>query len=150
LQRFHDFFKKARVYFIRMDNSFLRPKVKCLLILMIRFVIMIGLCIWLFSQMIRAQYRFDSWTTDNGLPQNGVRGIAQTSDGYLWFTTFDGLVRFDGLKFTVYASTSAAPRSSTASAPGFARRAPRRPASSTRRAGAHSSSTATRSRAPSG
>lgn len=50
----------------------------------------------------RAQYRFDAFTTDNGLPQNGVRGIVQTPDGYLWFTTFDGLVRFDGLKFTVF------------------------------------------------
>lgn len=49
-----------------------------------------------------AQYRFDAFTTDNGLPQNGVRGIVQTPDGYLWFTTFDGLVRFDGLKFTVF------------------------------------------------
>lgn len=49
-----------------------------------------------------AQYRFDAFTTDNGLPQNGVRGIAQTPDGYLWFTTFDGLVRYDGVKFTVF------------------------------------------------
>lgn len=56
----------------------------------------------LFTQNIAAQYRFDSFTTDNGLPQNGVRGIAQTPDGYLWFTTFDGLVRFDGVKFTVF------------------------------------------------
>lgn len=49
-----------------------------------------------------AQYRFDSWTTDNGLPQNGVRSITQSPDGYLWLTTFDGLVRFDGVKFTVF------------------------------------------------
>lgn len=48
------------------------------------------------------QYSFDSWTTDNGLPQNGIREIVQTPDGYLWFTTFDGLVRFDGVKFTTY------------------------------------------------
>ncbi|MBK7708057.1 MAG: diguanylate cyclase [Acidobacteria bacterium] len=48
------------------------------------------------------QYRFDTWTTDNGLPQNGVRSIVQTPDGYLWFTTFDGLVRFDGLRFTTF------------------------------------------------
>lgn len=53
-------------------------------------------------QSLPAQYRFDSWTTDNGLPQNGVRSITQTPDGYLWFTTFDGLVRFDGVKFTVF------------------------------------------------
>ena len=48
------------------------------------------------------QYRFDSWTTDNGLPQNTVRDIVQTRDGYLWLTTFDGLVRFDGVRFTVF------------------------------------------------
>src|ERR1700754_504512 len=49
-----------------------------------------------------AQYRFDSWTTDNGLPQNSIRSILQTRDGYLWLTTFDGLVRFDGVRFTVF------------------------------------------------
>ena len=49
-----------------------------------------------------AQYRFDSWTTDGGLPQNSVYSILQTRDGYVWFTTLDGLVRFDGVKFTVF------------------------------------------------
>jgi signal transduction histidine kinase/ligand-binding sensor domain-containing protein len=48
------------------------------------------------------QYRFDHWTTDNGLPQNTIRNLVQTRDGYLWFTTFDGLVRFDGVRFTVF------------------------------------------------
>jgi signal transduction histidine kinase/ligand-binding sensor domain-containing protein len=51
---------------------------------------------------VRAQFRFDSYTTDNGLPQNGVRAITQTPDGYLWFTTFDGLVRYDGTRFAVF------------------------------------------------
>ena len=36
------------------------------------------------------------------MPQNGVRSITQTPDGYLWLTTLDGLVRFDGVKFTVF------------------------------------------------
>jgi signal transduction histidine kinase/ligand-binding sensor domain-containing protein len=54
------------------------------------------------SQRVVAQYRFDHWTADNGLPQNSVRGIVQTRDGYLWLTTFDGLVRFDGVRFTVF------------------------------------------------
>src|SRR5215471_10189721 len=49
-----------------------------------------------------AQYRFDHWTTDNGLPQNAVHGMMQTHDGYMWFTTYDGLVRFDGVRFTVF------------------------------------------------
>src|SRR5262245_10673723 len=48
------------------------------------------------------QYRYDSWTTDNGLPQNSIQDILQTSDGYLWFTTFDGVVRYDGVRFTVF------------------------------------------------
>lgn len=61
-------------------------------------------CLYLFSGclLIRAEYSFDSWTTDEGLPQNGLREITQTPDGYLWFTTFDGLVRFDGVKFTTF------------------------------------------------
>ena len=50
----------------------------------------------------RAQYVIDYWTTDKGLPQNSVLSIQQTPDGYLWFTTFDGLVRFDGVRFTVF------------------------------------------------
>lgn len=49
-----------------------------------------------------AQYRFDSWTADKGLPQNSVFSITQTPDGYIWFTTFDGLVRFDGVNFRVF------------------------------------------------
>ena len=36
------------------------------------------------------------------MPQNSVTSIAQTSDGYLWLTTNDGLVRFDGVRFTVF------------------------------------------------
>lgn len=51
---------------------------------------------------VSGQFRFDRWSTDNGLPQNGVRGIARTLDGYLWVTTFDGLARFDGLKFDTF------------------------------------------------
>jgi len=35
-------------------------------------------------------------------PQNSVFSILQTRDGYLWLTTFDGLVRFDGVRFTVF------------------------------------------------
>ena len=61
--------------------------------------IFLCVCGW---QIVAAQYRFDSWTTDNGLPQNGVRSITQTPDGYLWITTLDGLIRFDGVKFTVF------------------------------------------------
>ncbi len=56
-----------------------------------------------------AQYRFDQWTTDQGLPQNSVNSILQTVDGYIWFTTLDGLVRFDGVKFTVFNKSNRKP-----------------------------------------
>ncbi len=47
-------------------------------------------------------YRYDLWTADEGLPQNVIRGIRQTADGYLWLATSNGLVRFDGTRFTVF------------------------------------------------
>lgn len=53
-------------------------------------------------QVLNAQYRIDSWTTENGLPQNSVSSIVQTRDGYLWMATADGLVRFDGVRFKVF------------------------------------------------
>jgi len=48
------------------------------------------------------EYQFDSWTTENGLPQNSINDILQTRDGYLWLATFGGLVRFDGVRFVVF------------------------------------------------
>jgi signal transduction histidine kinase/ligand-binding sensor domain-containing protein len=50
----------------------------------------------------RAQYRFDQWTADTGLPQNSIHAIHQARDGYIWLVTSDGLVRFDGVRFTVF------------------------------------------------
>lgn len=87
---------------IRMKSSFFLPRTADISPDSFIFLSKAFLWLFLFAQTIFAQYKFDSFTTDNGLPQNGVRGIAQTPDGYLWFTTFDGLVRFDGVKFTVF------------------------------------------------
>jgi signal transduction histidine kinase/ligand-binding sensor domain-containing protein/DNA-binding response OmpR family regulator len=52
------------------------------------------------------EYLIDGWETDQGLPQNSATAIVQTPDGYLWFGTFDGLVRFDGVRFTVFDRTN--------------------------------------------
>lgn len=51
---------------------------------------------------VPAEYTFDVWQTENGLPSNTIRAILQTRDGYLWLGTFNGLVRFDGVRFVVF------------------------------------------------
>src|ERR1039458_4761645 len=48
------------------------------------------------------QYLQSVWATDAGLPQTSVFSIAQTTDGYLWVGTEQGLARLDGVRFTVF------------------------------------------------
>ena len=48
------------------------------------------------------QYMQTSWTSESGLPQNSVQAMTQTTDGYLWFGTQEGLARFDGAHFIIY------------------------------------------------
>ena len=40
--------------------------------------------------------------TENGLPANGVNSAIQDSRGFIWFATFNGLVRYDGNRVLVY------------------------------------------------
>ncbi len=48
------------------------------------------------------QYSRTVWTQEQGLPQDTIRAIAQTRDGYLWLGTDEGLARFDGYEFVRY------------------------------------------------
>ncbi|HEX4343770.1 MAG TPA: two-component regulator propeller domain-containing protein, partial [Verrucomicrobiae bacterium] len=45
------------------------------------------------------QYSCRTWGRQSGLPVNGINTIAQSKDGYLWFGTSVGIVRFDGVEF---------------------------------------------------
>ena len=47
-------------------------------------------------------YTIKPWETDDGLPQGSILSLTQTRDGYLWLGTLNGLVRFDGIRFTVF------------------------------------------------
>jgi signal transduction histidine kinase/ligand-binding sensor domain-containing protein len=49
-----------------------------------------------------SQYSRTVWTQERGLPQDTIRAITQTKDGYLWLGTDEGLARFDGYDFVVY------------------------------------------------
>lgn len=42
------------------------------------------------------------YNTDNGLPQNSVKDIIKDRHGFIWLTTENGIVRYDGLNFLVY------------------------------------------------
>jgi len=42
------------------------------------------------------------WQREQGLPQNSVRALAQTQDGYLWIGLDDGAARFDGIRFVSF------------------------------------------------
>jgi len=53
-----------------------------------------------------SRYGHDAWLGQNGLPQEFVGSITQTRDGYLWIGTLGGLVRFDGVRFTVFDSSN--------------------------------------------
>lgn len=39
------------------------------------------------------------WQSDEGLPGNVVRSIGQSTDGFLWIATAEGIARFDGVEF---------------------------------------------------
>jgi hypothetical protein len=47
-------------------------------------------------------YLLRTWGPEDGLPENSATAIVQTQDGYLWFGTFNGLVRFNGARFKVF------------------------------------------------
>ncbi len=75
--------------------------------------IVLSLCGALFLSSIRpalalnprrtlTQYTRTVWTQEHGLPQDTIRAIAQTKDGYLWLGTDEGLAQFDGYDFVVF------------------------------------------------
>lgn len=58
------------------------------------------------------QYSRTTWTQREGLPQDTIRAITQTLDGYLWLGTDEGLARFDGYEFVIYKTPAGLPSDS--------------------------------------
>ncbi|WP_234570737.1 sensor histidine kinase [Rhodohalobacter sp. 614A] len=42
------------------------------------------------------------FTTENGLPANGVNSVFQDRNGYIWAATYNGLVQYNGSDFKLY------------------------------------------------
>ena len=53
-----------------------------------------------------SHYRFDEWTTIDGLPYPAIHKIYQTRDGFLWIGTSAGAARFDGISFSVFTKST--------------------------------------------
>lgn len=68
-----------------------------------RVLLLVGICFSplapVFAAATNDEWLARSWQTEDGLPDNSVAGVVQTSDGYLWVGTPSGLARFDGLRF---------------------------------------------------
>ncbi|WP_343256005.1 two-component regulator propeller domain-containing protein [Pseudoalteromonas sp. 3D05] len=47
-------------------------------------------------------YFSETWNTRTGLPHNSINSVAQTSDGYIWIATWEGLARFNGRDFKLF------------------------------------------------
>lgn len=60
----------------------------------------------------RSGWSVRRWQSDDGLPNNRITSIAQTSDGYLWVATPTRLARFDGNRFEAIARETFAPGTS--------------------------------------
>lgn len=60
---------------------------------------------FLLCQVTTAQFRsfaFERLTIEDGLSNNSINCMLQTSDGFLWIATKDGLNRYDGQSFKVF------------------------------------------------
>ena len=55
-----------------------------------------------FPAAAASNYFTRTWQVEDGLPQSKVTAVVQTRDGYLWVGTYNGLARFDGVRFTVF------------------------------------------------
>ncbi|MGE8555837.1 MAG: ligand-binding sensor domain-containing protein [Chryseobacterium jejuense] len=59
------------------------------------------LLVWL--QFCYSQQTTSVWyDTDNGLPQNSIKDIVKDKYGFIWLSTENGLVRYDGSNFVSY------------------------------------------------
>jgi len=51
---------------------------------------------------VAQDYHFKQYRVEDGLPSDIIKGCTQDSLGYFWIATDDGLVKYDGIKFTTY------------------------------------------------
>src|SRR5213593_2154527 len=66
--------------------------------------------IWMLAGVSRAEHLpIRTYTIADGLPGDQINRIVRDSRGFLWFCTQEGLSRFDGYRFTNYATDQGLP-----------------------------------------
>ncbi|MFT3935395.1 MAG: two-component regulator propeller domain-containing protein [Chitinophagaceae bacterium] len=55
------------------------------------------------------EYNYINYSIKDGLPSNTIYSICQDTDGFLWFATDAGVVRFNGLQFKTFTSADGLP-----------------------------------------
>ncbi len=80
----------------------LRSKLLCLFSLIV--------LINLFCKPLQAQeYNYINYNIKDGLPSNTIYSICQDKDGFIWFATDAGAVRYNGVQFKNYTSADGLP-----------------------------------------
>ncbi|MBL4654826.1 MAG: hypothetical protein JKY33_03275, partial [Bacteroidia bacterium] len=59
-------------------------------------------CVLLFFNSNAQHYHIENFSVKDGLPQNSILSIYQDNRGYLWFGTFGGISKFDGVNFETF------------------------------------------------
>ncbi len=74
---------------------------KCILLLCLIFGIF-GFATALDASDFMSEFVTRNWTSEEGLPSNSTTDIIQDSSGYIYIGTYGGMVRFDGVDFSIY------------------------------------------------
>src|ERR1043166_2448573 len=56
--------------------------------------------ITIFAQ--QEKFHIQHFNSENGLPQNSIKGIVSDKEGYLWLATEMGVARYDGKGFRIF------------------------------------------------
>lgn len=90
------------VYYNNMTMIPLKKKLFILFFSFVSLVIAQAQKIADISDSFLSDYVSRTWTAYDGLPGNTITDIMQDSSGYIYFGTYTGLVRFDGVEFVTF------------------------------------------------
>jgi ligand-binding sensor domain-containing protein len=77
-----------------------RTPPRCLIFLCLSLLLAAGSSWAVDSGRHISQYGHTAWRVQDGVFTGAPSAITQTADGYVWIGTENGVVRFDGVRFT--------------------------------------------------